>query len=347
VDTIPGAVIDMVSSGNALYVLTFQTSLQNPIINTLYKINFQNTADLMFAQANLKVIAQNATSAPSSDLTAAKMFYAIAVTTAKSGGDFYEELLLATNNGIYRSNKFTNFGINTASDQADALWAPVNPDNTSAYTNIFSVDNPNVNYDNDQITAFETVWPLELANTCNCKTYEKNNITQLSGSTGVIGSTEPDNPSYNPENFNADTFACTGSCAQGSCQQNSCSRNSCCQNSCANNNSCNSTNNSASNCSTNYTNSVNAKFQSLDPINYFWSDGARRFFVIKRPADPTGTSKLFVIPYDIQEWMVTDPKTQVINDPALQNIKNYYWVGPIGVSGITLAGTSTGLVALE
>lgn len=329
INAIPGTIIDMVSSGNALYILTFQTSAQKPIINTLYKINFANTIDLMFNSSNLKIIAQNSTNATNSNLISAKMFYAISVTTTKHDANFYEQLLLATNNGIYRSNTFLGSGINNANNQEDAKWETINSEDTNTYTNIFTIDNTNILYppNIDQITAFETVWPIQLSNKCNCKTFAKNNIDQLSGAISE------ENPTFYPDNFNSDIFACTGSCQQGSCQQ-VCCQQICCQN-------------SSNNCSVNYINSVNAKFETLDPINYFWSDGARRFFVIKRSSDPSNINKLFVIPYNIQEWMITDPKTQVITDRTIQNIKNFYWLGPIGVSGIILAGTNNGFVALE
>ena len=289
----------------------------------------------MFATSNLKIIAKNSISATNSDLTSAKMFFAIAVTTVKYGADFYEQLLLATNNGIYRSNTLSGFGVNNADNQENAKWKPVNPDDTSTYTNIFTADNTNILYppNIDQITAFETVWPTQLTNKCNCKTFAKNNIIQLNGSISE------ENPTFDPENFNAGTFACTGVCPQGSCQQ------TCCQQTCCPITNC--VQNTGNNCGTNYINSVNAKFETLDPINYFWSDGARRFFVIKRTSDPSNINKIFVIPYNIQEWMVTDQKTQVITDKAIQNIKSFYWLGPIGVSGITLAGTNNGFVALE
>ena len=305
IPSISGSIIDIKSSGNALYILTFETSLQEPVKNRVYKVNFDSTigTDAMFTPTNIKTIAESSTAATNSDLSDAKMFFAIeTITSTTEDKDdniyFFEQLLLATNNGIYRSN--TTQSIFRAKNQEDAQWTPVDPDDTSYYSNIFAPDNPFVEYDETfKSSSGSTVWPVQVADEQNCFTFEKSNIRQLSGS---FSEEEQEMPTYLPQRFNAKPFACTP---------------------------------------------VNEKFETLDPISYFWSDGARRFFIIKRTCDPTWTNKLFVIPYDIEEWMVTDPKSQMLTDPELQKINIFYWIGLIGASGILLAGTDTGVVALE
>lgn len=327
IDSIPGAVIDICSSGNALYVLTFETSAKNPITNKIYKINFANTVSQMFDSSNIKLIAQTLTSAPNSDLSSTKMFYAIKVMTKNnnSNTNIYEELVIATNNGLYYSDSTTGNGICNASDQSQAFWTLVSNSNNSAYTGIFSADNSNylktagtgAGTASLASTAYETVWPTQLANKCSCcKSFEFNNINQ------VNGSIEDSLPEFNPQNFNAQYFNCVN-CSSSSVASGSIDKKISCQN-CINNN-----------------------FNPIEPINYFWSDGARRFFVIKRTCDPNFKNKLFSIPYNIQDWMITNPKNQVIYDSALQKINAFYWLGPIGVTGIILAGTDSGLVALD
>ncbi|MFC1842163.1 hypothetical protein ACFLYU_00715 [Candidatus Dependentiae bacterium] len=291
IPSISGSIVDMISSGSALYILTFETTKRKPIKNVLYKVNFEDTTTLMFA--NAKIIAQNSTFATDSDLSQAKMFFAMQITT--TGVGMTEELLLATNNGIYRSNSST--GIFNANDQTDARWAPINENDTSVYTNLFAPDNlrtgTSSNYSGQ---ASSTVWPVQVADENNCLTFEKTNIRQLSGSfSGEM-------PKFDPRRFNARVFDCIW---------------------------------------------ANENFETLDPISYFWTDGARRFFIIKRVYDPAWTNKLFVIPYDIQEWMVTDPKNQVLTDPELKQAQTFYWLGPIGATGIILAGTNNGVVALQ
>jgi len=88
-------------------------------------------------------------------------------------------------------------------------------------------------------------------------------------------------------------------------------------------------------------------FQALDPISHFWSDGARRFFVIKRPQDPYCLNRLFCLPYNTYEWCIINPCQSIIIDPVVWNTKLFYWVHQIGVSGILMAGTDNGVIALE
>lgn len=309
VNAIQGAVLDIISSGNALYVLTFETSPATPIKNILYKINFANDTTTMFDQSNIKTIAQTAITATGSDLSKAKMFYASTVMTTTLGNNFYEQVVLATNNGLYRTNCFTGLGACNANNQTDAAWQPIDSQDTSVYTDIFSVDNTNYNYlSTFSCNAYQTVWPLQVADKGNCLIFGNNNIRQLNGSYSSIM------PTFDPENFNAQSFDCSE---------------------CSNKNF---------NCTDL---SIENNFNPLYPTSYFWSDGARRFFIMKKSLYQSSTNKLYVFPYDIQEWMVTDPKTQVLTDRNLMATKYFYWLGPIGASGIVLAGTDSGVVALE
>ncbi len=101
----------------------------------------------------------------------------------------------------------------------------------------------------------------------------------------------------------------------------------------------------------NFNNSLtSANFATLSEITFFWSDGARRFFVIKRSQDRCGNTKLSVIPYNGLEWgltAATHTTDLILTDPALADVFNFYWVEQIGMSGILLAGTNSGVVALE
>ncbi len=89
-------------------------------------------------------------------------------------------------------------------------------------------------------------------------------------------------------------------------------------------------------------------FEHLDPITYFWSDGARRFFIINRQSDPATINKIMSFPYDTPAWNVCSPGRQVLGfDPYLISTKRFFWIKHIGFTGILMAGTESGVIALE
>ena len=302
VPNIPGAIIDIKSDGEFLYVLTFETSKVKPIKNCLYKVPFtsnfkENNVNGMFNPNTIRKIAESAVQEINSDLSAAKIFFAIEIMTTYSNNKFINEIVLATNNGIYRSNE-----VSEAKNQANAQWKPVDEDDTSMYTGIFAIDNrPTNTFTTDNIitdTAYilSTVWPVQVADENSCLTFEKSNIRQLNGSDNAAL------PMFIPVHFNA--------ISAGDIE-------------------------------------IDKEFETLNPISSFWSDGARRFFIMQRMCDPKWANKIFVIPYDIKEWCVESQDTMMLTDPALQQIKTFYWIRHIGASGILMAGTNTGVVTLE
>ena len=86
-------------------------------------------------------------------------------------------------------------------------------------------------------------------------------------------------------------------------------------------------------------------FQTFDPITFFFSDGTRRFFIFNRASDPSTQTRLAVIPFDTQAWGMQAP--QILSHPLLQTVERFFWVQPIGMSGLVLAGTEKGVVGLE
>lgn len=88
------------------------------------------------------------------------------------------------------------------------------------------------------------------------------------------------------------------------------------------------------------------KLQTLSQSTGFWSDGARRFFIINWEHDPRFRNRLMVMPFDTYQWYVCSPD-QVITDPRLSNICVFYWIEQIGASGIMMVGTNNGIVALQ
>jgi len=320
---INGAVIDIKSSGYSLYVLTFETSPANPIDNKLYRVDFQTTVTTMFQPDNIHLIAQSTIEPPSSDpLSKAKMFFATQIVTAtkvvldEPGQDepgVEEQLLLATNNGVYNTHYNSVDGTFKATNQKQARWTPVDPNDTAMYNNLFAVDNTDPNFTIDFIAnAVTTVWPIQVADEDDCLTFEKSIVRQLSGSR-----TSPDPTyTYDPKNFNSTYPPCN---PKQNCDY----------------------------CPQPYYCKTENNFKTFDPITYFWTDGARRFFIIKRMYDPNWVNRLFVIPYDIREWMTEDPDTQQLTDPALQEVETFYWIKLLGINGTLLAGTDSGVVALQ
>lgn len=294
-------IIDIKTSGNKLYVLTLQTSKNLPIRNILYSIPFAANADDMFN--NMTVIAESGKLAPNSDLSKAKIITAIGIFTAdeevedeeEDDGEVAEQLVLSTNNGIYLSNAAGAQGIIDATNQEEALWDPINENDTSMYNDIFSIGGAI-----EETIMPSTMWPTRVVDTKNCKSYSKNSITQLNWQGYLEGGTK--DPTFVPKMFNAKKLG---------------------------------------------DDSFDKNFETYDPIHYFWSDGARRFFIIQRAGDPCQVNRLFVIPYDVDEWCVKNPATQMIADPFIKSVKTFFWVKDIGASGIVMTGVDNGVVALQ
>jgi hypothetical protein len=86
-------------------------------------------------------------------------------------------------------------------------------------------------------------------------------------------------------------------------------------------------------------------FTTLDILNYFYSDGGRRFFIFNRTIDPADESQLAVIPYDVASWNIISP--DIITEAIVDAARRLYWVRLIGPTGIILAGTNQGVIGLQ
>ena len=290
IETITGSVIDIKTSGNGnLYVLTFASSCEEPIKSTLYSIPFTNNIATMFAAGNIRTIAQTGVAI----FETIKEFFGIQIIatddpTSANPADA-EQLVLATNQGLFRSNadQAGGDGIQDALNQTAADWQLIPTTDTTMFNGIAGIDTP----------IRHTVWPFSIEDEQFCQTFERGIIHQLSAHGNETGNA----PCFNlifpfiPEEFNA--FPLTD------------------------------------------------PFKLLDPITFFFSDGGRRFFIFNRTQDPPCKNKIGVIPFCIPEWNVTKPR--VLTHPVLDTICRFYWIKQIGVSGLLMAGTGTGVVALE
>jgi hypothetical protein len=93
--------------------------------------------------------------------------------------------------------------------------------------------------------------------------------------------------------------------------------------------------------------STTAPFNTLQPVTYFFSDGARRMLVANAPVNAPATTGILSFPWDVQSWNVTDPATTQFFYPALSGNNGFFWIKEIGATGILLAGTHHGVVGLE
>lgn len=289
------AVIDIKSSGNSLYVLTFSTSCQTPFASTLFSFDYQDNLADMFAANNQTIIAQSGNASTSGRLHDTLIFNAIDIIQTDSLGT-QEQLVLATNNGLFQSQAAN--GVQDATNESEANWMMIKP-NTLFY-GVGAIDNARIK---------TTDWPFSAQDGCGRGTFERSSIYQLSGT----NNTDPF--AFTPPFFDY-MLTCTA-CAE----------------------------------------------PIFEKISYFWSDGARRFFIIN-PVNGTvnclpfcdkkecccpfeRTSFLQVTPYNLCEWTVCNPLQTVLQDCVLRNIPAFYWVRTIGMTGIILAGTPTGVVALQ
>lgn len=93
------------------------------------------------------------------------------------------------------------------------------------------------------------------------------------------------------------------------------------------------------------TNTLFSSLNTFDPIVYFWTDGARRFFIFTTSSFPSSTSKIAVIPFSTTKQTLNQP--YFINTPAINSDTQFYWIRSIGDLGIILAGTDSGVTALQ
>jgi len=302
VAAIQGAVIDIKTSGNTLYVLTLQTSANAPITSIIYKIPFDTTIAAMFTPGNMFNIAESGVDAvdpmnilPDSDLGAATIILGMQIiatgdpTGVGLAPAAKEQLVIATNQGLFESNtdQTANNGIIDAMNQLDAQWLPVDPNDTTMYYNIMGIDTP----------IRHTIWPISILDLQGLRTFVRGGIKQLSG-IGNPGGTMPMIGGFVPPNFHS-------------------------------------------------IDPTNQFFNTFDATTNFWSDGARRFLIVFRQQDGSTIRRLLVTPYDTIEWAVSDPRADVLVEPLLTNNDLFFWVKQIGATGILMAGTESGIIALE
>ena len=286
IEQLMGTVIDIKTIGNRLYIITSETSEEQPIKSKLYGIDYKNNLDAMFATTNINLLAESEIDA----FNTALLFTGLEVIATGTDNPLTkEQIILATSNGLFRScaDQVIGDGMITATYQDAAHWQRVPENNTRAYWGITSPDAP----------IPSTVWPITIDDKSGLQAFEYSNIQQLSITNTLCCNPATENCTFIPFNFNSISNA--------------------------------------------------TNFQMIDPISHFWSDGTRRFFVVKRPQDPYCITRLLCLPYNTCEWCIINTGRSIIIDPVPWNTKRFYWVHQIGASGILMAGTHCGVIALE
>jgi len=161
-----GSVIDIKTTGNALYVLTQRVGTQPA---TLYLIPFAPTVATMFAPGNINVLAQAGVGIFSNIVT----FNAIQIISTMPDGST-EQIVLATNNGLYMTSRAGGIQQST-SVQANAGWALI-PTTTHYYSGIGAMDNASI-----PVASPSTVWPFYISDPCKIGIFDSSIIQQLAG----------------------------------------------------------------------------------------------------------------------------------------------------------------------
>lgn len=274
-----GSIVDIKTTGNSLYVLTYQSTAQFPMLNTLYRFDFSTNAGVMFSHPI--IIAQTGSGVFSNTLR----FYGIQIIST-SPGNSSEQVVLATSNGLYQSSRIG--GVQSATSELNANWILVDDTSGTVYNGIGYMDNASIEF-----TSPSTVWPFNITDLTNCKIFNTGQFHQLAGSHDALPF------EFVPVNFQS-------------------------------------------------IDATNPAFTQFNQLNYFWSDGARRFMIMRNDENfDNNQNNLVVFPYDTIEWNVKAVEDGIIENNAVNPIETFYWVRTIGATGIILAGTNKGVLALE
>lgn len=294
VDNITGSVVDIKTSGagKTLYVVTSESSATQPLIGTVYSIPFTSSPTTMFAAGNINTIAKTGVGI----LIDTLQFYGVQIVATDApraaNPENKEQLVLATNQGLYRSDasQAGSASVATVTNQTAADWQLVvknvlNTTATTMFNGIGGMDTP----------VRHTTWPFSVQDQAGFNTFDRGSIHQYSGLGDSTGAAADFATFFDPEKFNAQS-------------------------------------------------SLSA-FTTLDILNYFYSDGGRRFFIFNRTSDPADESQLAVIPYDVSEWNIIAP--DIITESIVDTARRLYWIRSIGPTGIILAGTNQGVIGLQ
>lgn len=204
VDTIVGSVVDIKTSGagDTLYVVTSSSATCEPLIGTVLSIPFAPTSTAMFASGNINTIAQTGIGIFADTL----QFYGVQIIATDdplaANPENKEQLVLTTNQGLYRSeaSQAGSASVATVTTQAAANWQLVvenalNTTATTMFNGIGGMDTP----------IRHTTWPFSVQDQFGCSTFDRGSIHQYSGFGDSTGSAAEFATFFEPPKFNANS----------------------------------------------------------------------------------------------------------------------------------------------
>ena len=203
VSIIQGSVVDLQTTGTGpLYILTLNSTDEKPLMSTVFSVPHKPTIGEMFNPSNIRTIAETGVGVFANVVE----FFGFQVLA--TGEPFTtdpqdkEQLVLASNQGLFRSNadQTAGQGVASALNQTAANWSVVaDANNTTAktmYFGIAGIDTPIPN----------TVWPFSVQDQNKFMTYDRASIHQFSGN-GTDGDANGNPPLFNsffiPLQFNS------------------------------------------------------------------------------------------------------------------------------------------------
>ena len=204
VTTLSGPIVDIKTSGagGTLYVIMSDSTTTAPLQSTLYSVPFAGTVDAMFATTNLRTLAQTQVGA----FNKVVQFYGVQIVATDdpraANPENKEQLVLATNQGLFRSqaSQAGAASVATVTTQAAASWQLVQQDTskTTATTAFFGIAGANT-------PIRHTTWPISIKDESGFKTFDRGSINQFSGNGNTSGAASEFNTFFIPELFNANS----------------------------------------------------------------------------------------------------------------------------------------------
>ena len=182
IDTLSGPIVDLKTSGagSTLYVIMSDSTATEPLKSTLYSVPFMATTETMFSPSNLRNIAQTNVGVFVNIL----QFYGVQIVATdnprSANPENKEQLVLATNQGLFRSNasQAGSASVATVTTQAAADWQLVQESSTkttatTAYYGIAGSNTP----------IRHTTWPFSIQDERGFKTFDRGSIDQFNAQT--------------------------------------------------------------------------------------------------------------------------------------------------------------------
>ena len=167
IESINGAVIDIKTTGNSLYVVTYHAKKGLPEYR-IYRFSYQPTISATINSQRL--IAQSGTGI----FNKTAFFNEIGIVSTTPDGS-QEQIVLTTNQGLYKSSRAG--GVQAATSQIDAQWQLINTPGKLWFGGLGYIDNAALPASGPSI-----LWPFSLVDPKNCGLFNQGTIDQLLGS---------------------------------------------------------------------------------------------------------------------------------------------------------------------